>query len=590
MKRSCLWILVATVIAVPIPVRAQMDKFRPVTDERLRRAQDEPENWFVFRRTWDQQGHSPLAQINRDNVRELRLAWSAGITPGRNEQEPVVIDGIMFLMHPQAEVEALDARTGETIWRFRDNPPAGVRRSRARSAAVYRDKVIFGTGDTRVIALDARTGEKKWEVDTLEPDVPRKNYDFSAGPSVGNGKVYLGNACNVAANPPCYVSAIDVETGKLLWRRQAIAGPGDSQEAQASWGDVPPKGRFKASFWGTGSYDPKLNLTYWGSASAGPYPEILKGTGKGDLKWTNSTLAINADTGELAWAFQHLPRDNWDADHMGERLYVDGLRIQPDPNALKWYNPDLRNGQVRNVLWAIGKPGVLWALDRETGEFLWAKETMFQEYYLNIDGQGRITLNESKIPKEVGEQVTMCPGMRGGGLWQSASFSPLTNTLFLAVNRSCSAFKIVPTNNGLDWTKLIHMPGSEGKVGQLISVDASTGKTVWSYEQRAPMWSVLTTNGGLVFVGDNYRNLMAFDQRTGGKLWEIALSGPVMGNPITYAVDGRQYLAVAVGGGGAGGPHMNSQLTRELQPRTGSNVLMVFALPETRQAGPGLVQ
>ena len=582
MKRRWLWILVGIAMAAPLGLSAQIDKLRPVTDERLRASRNEPENWFLFRRTWDQWGHSPLAQINRDTVRQLTLAWSAGMNRGRNEQEPLVVDGILFLIHPQSEVEALDARTGDPIWSFRDEVPADAGPGRSRSLVVYGDKVIFGTGDTRVIALNAKTGRKVWVVDTTETRPARGGPEFSSGPTVASGKVFIGSTCSVGTRHPCYVSGIDVETGKLLWRRQAIAGPDDSPDARASWGTVAPEDRHKASFWGTGSYDPKLNLTYWGSASASPYPEILRGTGTGDVKWTNSTLAINADTGKLAWAFQHLPRDNWDADHMGERMYVDGLRVQPDPNALKWYNPDLRNGQVRNVIWAIGKPGVLWALDRETGEFLWAKETVSQEYYLNIDGRGHVTLNEAKIPKEIGQEFTMCPGMRGGVLWQSKSYSPLTNTLFLTVHQACSEYKVVKSDSGLEWSKLFHMPGSDGKVGRLIAVDASTGKTVWSYEQRAPMWSVLTTGGGLVFVGDNYRLLLAFDQRTGEKLWEIALSGPVMGNPISYAVAGRQYIAVTVGGGGAGGPHMNIQLTPELRPHTGSNALMVFALPAPR--------
>jgi alcohol dehydrogenase (cytochrome c) len=522
MLRSCAWILAVLAMVLPAPAVAQMERFRPVTDERLANAHKEPENWFVFRRTWDQWGDSPLREITRDNVHQLRLVWSSGMNPGRNQQEPVVVDGIMFLIHPMSEIEALDARTGESIWRFRDKAAADARQSgaqgRSRSLAVYRDKVIFGTGDTRVIALDARTGKKVWEVDTLDPGLTRKYYDFSAGPAVGNGKVFIGNACEAAARPPCYVVGIDVETGKLVWRREAVAGAGDPAEAQASWGGVPKEGRLKASFWGTGSYDPKLNLTYWGSASASPYPEILKGTGKGEIKWTNSTLALKADTGEIAWAFQHLPRDNWDADHVAERTYVDGLRVQPDPQHVKWFNPDVAKGQTRDVLWAIGKIGVLWALDRKTGEFLWAKETIYQEYYLNIDGKGRATLNEAKIPKKVGEQVDICPGMRGGVLWQSRSYSPLTNALYLSVHQTCSSFKIVPTDSGLDWSKMYHMPGTNEQTGRLLAIDATSGKTLWSYQQRAPIWSVLTTAGGVLFVGDNYRNLMAFDQRTGKKL------------------------------------------------------------------------
>lgn len=585
--RTCLLISVG-IIAMSFPVKSQVNKLRPVTDDRLRRANDEPENWFVFRRTWDQWGYSPLRQIDSANVQQIGLAWSTAINQGRNQQEPLVIDGIMFLMHPQGEVEALDASTGEPIWRFRDRGGTGPRQAgaqgRSRSVAVYQGKVIFGTGDTRVIALDARTGSKIWEVDTFDFGSSQRDHDFSAGPNVGDGKVYIGNACGAAARPPCYVSGIDVETGRVLWRRHAIAQAGEAEDAHASWGGVPPEERLKGSFWGTGSYDPRLKVTYWGSASAAPYPEILKGTGKGDLKWTNSTLAIKTDTGELAWAFQHLPRDNWDADHMGERMYVDGLRVAPDPRELRWFNPVLKDAQSRNVIWAIGKPGVLWALDRDTGEFLWAKETVVQEYYLHIDGRGAVTLNETKIPKAVGEIVNICPGMRGGSLWQSKSYSPITNALYMTVHQTCSENKIVQTASGLDWSRLYHMPGSDGNVGRLIAIDASSGKTLWSYQQRAPMWSVLTTGGGLVFVGDNYRYLFAFDQRTGEKRWSMALSGPVMGNPISYAVDGRQYIAVAVGGGGAGGPHMNSQLTPELQPRSGSNSLMVFALRDTGSA------
>ena len=157
---------------------------------------------------------------------------------------------------------------------------------------------------------------------------------------------------------------------------------------------------------------------------------------------------------------------------------------QPDSNDLKWYNPDLLDGQLRNVLWAIGKPGVLWALDRETGEFLWAKETVYQEYYQDIDRRGRVTINEAKIPKEVGEEIRICPGMRGGSLWQNASYSPLTNALYLSVHQTCNVFRIVPTASGVDWTKLFHMPESQGQVGRLIAVDASTGKLLWSYLQR----------------------------------------------------------------------------------------------------------
>ena len=205
MRSSSMRILVTAAVLsmLHLPVKAQMDGFRPVTDERLINAHNEPENWLTFRRTLNQWGYSPLDQINRDNINDLQLAWSRGMNPGRNQQEPLVVDGIMFLIHPQSEVEALDARSGEPIWSFDDEPAADVRnQGRSRSLAAYKDTVIFGTGDTRVIALDARTGQKVWEVDTLPLNASPGGKDFSAGPIAANGKVYMGNRLWFWASPP----------------------------------------------------------------------------------------------------------------------------------------------------------------------------------------------------------------------------------------------------------------------------------------------------------------------------------------------------------------------------------------------------
>ena len=351
-----------------------------------------------------------------------------------------------------------------------------------------------------------------------------------------------------------------------LWRRESVAGPGDPAEHNATWGGVPHEQRRKASFWMTGSYDPDLNLVYWTTASASPYPEVHKGTGSGDLLYTNSILALDADSGVIRWFFQMQPRDNFDMDHQDNPILAD-LEI---------------GGTVRKVVYTMGKPGILWALDREDGEYLWHQQLVaFQNLYEQIDSTtGAITMNEELIPREIGESRLVCPGMRGGKLFQTNAYNPITNALYSPVSNACSIFEIVPLDvieSGIDYDRIEHMQGSNGQVGRLTAVSAATGEILWTYDQRAALGSVLTTAGGLVFVGDLHRYFRALDADTGSVLWETPLSAPVTGYPISYAADGKQYIAVAVGGSSGGTSHLAS-LYPELWAPNGSNVLMVFAL------------
>lgn len=556
MRRILLLMVLTAVMLLPLTATTQnhasapttgaaMSGFRPLTDERLMRAHEESDNWAVYRRTSDQWAFSPLKQVTPENISRLTLAWSANLRPVRNEQEPLVIDGVMFVLHGDAE--ALDARTGESIWKFRDVEPAP-----ARSLSVYQDRVIFPAHDTRVIGLEARSGRKLWEVQTFPDDVKLtedyiRNHQWSAGPQVGNGKAFLGAQC-MFRTVPCYVAGIDVKAGKLLWRRKGVASSSDPADVQATW-EVPVEKRYKGSFWGTGSFDPKTNVTYWGVASATPYPEVLRG-GHGDNKWTNSTLAIDTNTGRLKWAFQHLPRDNWDLDNSsGGRIFRDNQRVQPDAG-LKWFNPAIKNGATRNVIYSMGKPGIVWALDRDTGEFLWASETLYQDIYKHIDGKGKVTLNEEKIPTRIGQTVDICPSFTGGGNWQFMAYSPLNNALLITEKQICSTLTVDDKNPIGYATKTRPMPGTDGNVGRLVAVDASSGKVLWSNDHSAELYSTMTTAGGLLFVAGSDRNFRAFDVRTGNKLWEIELKGPARGNPISYAVDGRQYIAIVAGGVG----------------------------------------
>ena len=560
-------LLVGTILAVPgvgllLPASAQRAPFVPVTDAVLQRP--DAGDWLRWRRDHGATGYSPLDQINRQSVQKLRLAWAWAMEAGAQQQEPIVYRGVMYLPHANNVVQALDARTGALIWEYRRKLPEDIGAGdTTRNIAIYQDKVFAATQDSYLVALDASNGHVVWETKVADY---RQRVNYSAGPIAGDGKVFAGVTCGVGTPSACFVSAHDARTGKELWRRASVAGPGDPEAHNATWSGVPYEGRKKASFWLAGSYDPVLKLLYWTAGSAYPYPEILKGTGRGAVLYTNSILALDADTGAIKWFFQMQPRDNFDMDHQDNPILAD-VAV---------------GGVTRKMVYTLGKPGVLWAFDRETGKHVWNRQLVTdQNLYKHIDPvTGAITMNEEIIPKEVGASQLVCPGMRGGKLFQTHAFSPRTQAIYSPVSNECTTFEVVPLKvnaSGVQYDRIAHMDGSAGKVGRLAAVSASTGKVLWTYDQRAAIGSVLTTGGGLVFAGDFYRYFRAFDAETGKVLWEVPLSGPVTAYPISYAVDGKQYVAVAVGGGSAGQRHL-AQLYPELRAPAGSNLLMVFAL------------
>ncbi len=563
MRSSLLFLAILILTAALSPVSAQESDFVPVTDAVLRNP--DPGDWLRWRRDHSASGYSPLDQVNRQNVQKLALAWAWPIENGSQEQEPIVYKGVMYLPHPNNVVQALDARTGELIWEYRRELPEDASRSSSRNIAIYQDKILMGTQDAYLVALEAKTGRVVWETKVADY---QQRVRYSAGPIAADGKVFAGLSCNVGTPIPCFMTAHDAATGKLLWRRESIAGPGDPEEHNATWNDVPYEERKKGSFWLTGSYDPDLKLLYWTTASSYPYPEILKGTGDGAVLYTNSLLALDAETGAIKWFFQMQPRDNFDMDHQDNPILAD-VEI---------------GGTQRKVVYTLGKPGILWALDRETGTHLWNRQLVaHQNIYQHIDPEtGAITMNEKIIPREVNTSQLVCPGMRGGKLFQTDAYNPITNTLYSPVSNECIVFQTLPleeSTSGLNYGQIEHMEGSAGNVGRLTAVSASTGDLLWTHDQRAGIGSVLTTAGGLVFVGDFYRYFRALDAETGKVLWEVPLNGPVTGYPISYAVDGKQYVAVGAGSGTGGQRHIG-QLYPELRSPRGSNILMVFALSE----------
>ena len=575
----------AAALAVPAgpPASAQeADRIRPVTDAELENPA--PGDWLMWRRTLDGWGYSPLDQIDRGNVGRLRLVWSRALTPGRQQGTPLVRDGVLFMPNPRDVIQALDAVTGDLIWEHRRDRPddladymIGTLIDTNRNVAIHGELIIDTSMDDHVFALRAETGEVVWDTEILDYRVNPANQ--TSGPIVAGGKVFSGRSCDPRGGPNgCVVTAHDAETGEELWRRRLIPAPGEPGDE--TWGDVPFERRSHVGSWMVPSYDPELNLVYVGTSVTSPAPKFMLGGVDKTHLYHNSTLALNGDTGEIVWYYQHL-NDSWDLDHPFERLLVD-TAVRPDPSAVSWINPRLNPGEERRVVTGIpGKTGIVYTLDRETGEFLWATPTIVQNVVSGIDGAtGAVTENAELVFTARGQTVLACPHASGGKDWEAGAYSPLTNTMYMPLRNVCSRMRAMSEPDESDEARRLYAiawrpeiaPGTE-QVGSVQAISAETGQVVWNHQQRAATMALAATGGGLVFGGDVNGRFRAFDHETGEILWEINLGSPVSGFPITYAVDGRQYVAVSTGYG------RFLELTPELRPSTGNN-LFVFALPE----------
>jgi alcohol dehydrogenase (cytochrome c) len=584
MERRIRKLVLATLVLLPLgagPLSAQGSTsarpYTPVTDQML--IDPAPGDWLMWRRTYDHWGYSPLSQIDRSNVNSLRLAWAWTMEEGLQETTPLIHDGVMFLPQACDFVEALDARDGTLLWEYRRarvEHPARYACAN-RNAVLYGDRLYIATHDAHLVALDASTGELVWEEQVADW---RDGYHYSGGPQIIRGRVVAGMSGCYHINTGCWISAHDAQTGEEVWRVNSIPGPGE--RGSDSWGVVPFEERRGGSVWIAPSYDPELNLIFYGIAVPVQWGAAQRGTGDGDVLYTNSTMALNADTGEIVWHFQHLPNDEWDMDHPFPRLVVE-TEVAPDRSEVQWLNPSLTSGERRKVVTGVfGKPGIVWTLDAATGDFLWARQTSYQNVLVGVDVHGRRGIANPELQhRQIDEDVFVCPGLLGGINWQATAYSPQTNTLYVPTNNVCMNYRLLGTeplpaeHHSSARQQFVHAPGSGERVGFLAAVDVATGQMRWSLPQRAGFGgSVLTTGGGLVFVSDDARRLRGLDAATGEVLWEQILNSSAGGYPVSYMVDGVQYIAIAAGGG-----QNYRSLTREIRQRPGGNVLFVFRLP-----------
>jgi alcohol dehydrogenase (cytochrome c) len=546
-----------------LTVKGEVKNYVPVTDDMLLRPN--PADWLVVRGNYQSWNHSSLSQITPRNVGDLRLAWVWSMNEGyANQPQPLVHNGIMYLFNTDNIVQALDARTGDLIWENHIRPTGlqGGGTGAIRNLAIYNDKVFVPTTDAHLAALDARTGKTVWDVEMADYT---KGFGNSSGPIVIHGKVLQGiTGCDrYKANPEeqgCFISAYDPDTGKLLWRFNTIAKSGEP--GGDTWGKLSNMLRAGGETWITGSYDPELNLTYWGVAQPKPWMQVSRGSSVADQDlYTSSTLALNPDDGSLAWYFQHVAGETLDLDEVYERVLID-------------------MGDLK-AAFTIGKAGILWKLDRQTGKFLAEHETIYQNVFSGVDPKtGKLTYRPDIIEQKLGGSTKVCPGMQGGHGWQSMSYYPQGGLLIIPLAQSCMEMtnrKVEfedGSGGGAATEKHFEMPGTNGNVGKVAAYDIKTLKEVWNIQQRSTFQtSVLTTDTGLAFVGDLDRYFRALDANTGAMIWQTRLGNSVQGFPVTYSVDGKEYLAVSTG------VHHVPILPDVHQPAHG-NTLYVFTLPD----------
>jgi len=576
--KSLFFAALITLAALVTSAAAQVKNFLPVTSAML--LNPGPDDWLMYSRTYDAQRYSPLNQINKQNVGRLMQVWSNTLAAGTIEIIPIVHSGVMYVVVPSQEngmartaVHALDATNGDLIWEYK-RPAGGP--SRSKSLGIFEDLILFAAPDSFIVALDARTGQVRWET--------KSSGTLTSGTVVFGDKVLSGRGCSSGGRVECYIAAHDAKTGKEVWRFFTAAGS-DDPIGDTSWGGTPEATR-AASPWGLGgSYDPVRKTIYWGVANPTPYTraarhngniEAIPKTAPADL-YSNSTVALNMDTGKLSWYYQHLPGDDWDQDYTNERILL-RTKVSPDSKFVKWINPDIPRNQERDVVVNVGEGGGLFVLDRISGQFLWANPFPYDDprfLISNIDVKtGKTTINWDVVLKQPGDRHVIC-AYNTKSYWPM-SYHPGKNSLYVPYVDNCLDMTRADGNQPERRTGA-RRPGSDPeKFGGIAKINMATGEIQRIYEGRAPgNGATLATAGDLIFWGDLDQKFRAFDADTGKILWETILGGPIQNSTITYRVNGKQYVAVLTG---LGAITANLFQQAGINPQR-NNAIHVFALP-----------
>ncbi len=537
-----------------------------VDGARIAAADKEPQNWLSHGRTYSEQRFSPLAKIDAGNVGQLGLAWSVDIksrTARGLEATPIVVDGVIYTSGAWSHVLAIEAKTGKLLWEFDPEIPGyyagkGCCDVVNRGVAVWGNKVFIGAFDGRLIALDAKTGKKVWETLTVDQS---QDYTITGAPRIVKGKVIIGNG-GAEFGVRGYVSAYDAETGQMAWRFYTV--PGDPQKPFESktvemiartWAGEWWKYGGGGTVWDSMAYDPELDLLYIGVGNGSPWNYKLRSDAKGDNLFLASIVAIKPDTGDYVWHFQTTPGEDWDYTATQHMILAD-LPI---------------DGRARKVIMQAPKNGFFYVLDRATGEFISGTEYSKQTWAESLDPKtGRPKVKPEAYYSSTGKPLVIQPGPGGAHSWHPMSFSPRTGFVYIPTIEA--GFGYVPSDPktfrqrpGVMWSFGID------PVGAAIPEDEATRKAIrasskgrliaWDPIQKKPAWSVeypiawngglLSTEGGLLFQGTGQGRFVAYDAKDGKKLWDFHAQTGIIAAPVTYEVDGEQYVTVLAGWGGA---------------------------------------
>jgi PQQ-dependent dehydrogenase (methanol/ethanol family) len=552
MRTTPLAAALITATALATPTLGAESAFVPVTDAILQNP--DPADWLMVSRTYDEHRFSPLNQINKANVQNLRMAWSRGLPSGTQESTPIVYHGVMYLFAPGATIQAVDATNGDLIWEYKRSYPRGVSGSVARekSLAIWQDMIYFAAPDGYMVAIDARTGKERWAVKT------DNGGQQAGGILAADGKIISNRTCEQAKRENCFIAANDATTGKVLWKFYTTAAPGEF--GGDTWANMPVDQRAAGPWGQVGSYDPTRKTLYWSVANPNPYTRLTRHgsadavsiSAPADL-FSNSTVALDVNSGRLMWYYQELPGDDWDADHNHERMLIH-TKVSPDRKYVRWINPAITPGSEHDIVLTTAEGGGMFAVEQSTGQFLWSRPFPFDDPNINmnyIDVKTGITrANPDKMFRKDGDHIIGC--YHNTRAIMQTSYDPETNSLYVPFHDQCLSMTAdVESPTGWGPREGILRPGADPmKYMNIGKIDVATGemKIIWSQPQPTN-GSALTTAGGLLFFGDLNRRFRALDAETGKLLWEQVVGGMVMTSTITYAVNGKQYVMIFTGEG-----------------------------------------